>query len=171
MRILIISLALLVHMAACAQTTRSTTITPSEAARIEGVLASDSLQGRLAGSDGSEKAARFIAAEFKKAGLQPLAGDSYLQSFGMLQPKDTRVTGTADGVVLNPDGLIVVSVQPSLSLTEASGYKTEHVRPGENIFTRISAIMRTAENTLVFLDSSYARQFPRLAGFQRPLAG
>ena len=38
-------------------------------------LASDSLEGRLSGTPGNEKAAGYIAAEFKRFGLQPL-GDS-----------------------------------------------------------------------------------------------
>src|SRR5574342_1405917 len=38
-------------------------------------LASDSLEGRLAGTPGSEKAAAYITAEFKRFGLQPL-GDN-----------------------------------------------------------------------------------------------
>ena len=36
---------------------------------------------------GSDKAAAFIAAEFKKAGLQPVANGSYLQSFSVFKPK------------------------------------------------------------------------------------
>lgn len=45
-------------------------------------LASDSLEGRLAGTPGSEKAAGYIAAEFTRLGLQPLGDDnSYKQKF------------------------------------------------------------------------------------------
>jgi Peptidase family M28/PDZ domain len=39
-------------------------------------LASDSLEGRLAGTPGCEKAAGYIGAEFKRFGLQPLGDDS-----------------------------------------------------------------------------------------------
>ena len=50
------------------------------------VLAHDSLEGRGAGYAGEAKAARYIAAEFKKIGLQPLASsfsasNSYFQPF------------------------------------------------------------------------------------------
>src|SRR5690349_11662933 len=56
-------------------------------------LASDKLEGRLTGSKGATEAARYIANEFKKAGLKPLAGaagngsesrhavERYLQTF------------------------------------------------------------------------------------------
>jgi hypothetical protein len=46
-------------------------------------LASDSLEGRLAGTPGAEKAAGYIAAEFKRFGLQPLGDNGgYEQKFG-----------------------------------------------------------------------------------------
>ena len=54
-----------------------------EVERIERVLAADDMRGRRAGSPEIDKAAAFIADEFKKAGLQPVQGNSYLQEFIM----------------------------------------------------------------------------------------
>lgn len=46
------------------------------------ILASDSLEGRRSGAIGAEKAARYIAQEFKRFGLKPLdSAKSYLQHF------------------------------------------------------------------------------------------
>jgi hypothetical protein len=48
-------------------------------------LASDSLEGRLAGTAGNEKAAGYITAEFERFGLQPLGdNDSYEQKFDFI---------------------------------------------------------------------------------------
>src|SRR5436189_6320775 len=44
-------------------------------------LASDAMRGRATGSPELEKAAAYIAKQFKAAGLQPFDGKSYLQSF------------------------------------------------------------------------------------------
>src|SRR5215470_5116577 len=44
-------------------------------------LASESLRGRATGSPELEKAAAYIAKQFKSDGLQPLDGKSYLQAF------------------------------------------------------------------------------------------
>lgn len=44
-----------------------------------GYLASDELQGRATPSAGLDLAAKYIAGEFKKAGLKPVAGESYFQ--------------------------------------------------------------------------------------------
>jgi len=48
-------------------------------------LASDALEGRMSLQRGSEIAINFIAAEFAKAGLKPLVGDSYLQSVDLIE--------------------------------------------------------------------------------------
>ncbi|MBK7141223.1 MAG: M28 family peptidase [bacterium] len=56
-------------------------ITPTSIqAHIE-VLASDSLEGREVGEPGEWKAAQYIAAQFKAAGLEPKGTDGYLQPF------------------------------------------------------------------------------------------
>src|SRR5438034_6173001 len=44
-------------------------------------LASDECEGRDVGSKGLDRAADYIAAEFKKAGLKPAIGDGYFQPF------------------------------------------------------------------------------------------
>ena len=66
---------------------------PARVRRDVKYLASDKLEGRLTGSKGATEAARYIANEFKKAGLKPLAGaagngsesrhavERYLQTF------------------------------------------------------------------------------------------
>jgi hypothetical protein len=54
-------------------------VTPAEVCRVLSVLAHDSLEGRATGSVGGARAARFIAAEFKAAGLEPAGDSGYFQ--------------------------------------------------------------------------------------------
>jgi hypothetical protein len=59
-------------------------------------LASDALEGRRSLQRGSEVAIQFLAAEFSKAGLEPVAGDSYLQPVPLIECRvDTSQTGLA----------------------------------------------------------------------------
>ncbi len=59
-------------------------------------LASDALEGRWSLRRGSEAAIQFIAAEFAKAGLHPLAGDSFLQTVPLIEYRtDARETRIA----------------------------------------------------------------------------
>jgi hypothetical protein len=59
-------------------------------------LASDALEGRMSLQRGSEVAIQFIAAEFAKAGLKPMVGDSYLQEVELIEyradPRRMRIT-------------------------------------------------------------------------------
>jgi len=48
-------------------------------------LASDALEGRMSLQRGSEIAIEFTAAEFAKAGLKPLVGESYLQPVELIE--------------------------------------------------------------------------------------
>jgi hypothetical protein len=59
-------------------------------------LASDALEGRRSLQRGSEVAIQFLAAEFSKAGLEPVAGDSYLQPVPLIEYRvDTSQTALA----------------------------------------------------------------------------
>ena len=76
-------------------------INAKEVERIERTLSSDDMRGRKIFSPEIDKAADFIAAEFKKAGLQPANGNSYLQEFAMLQTKAVLAGGKMNGRVLD----------------------------------------------------------------------
>ena len=69
-------------------------INVSEVERIEKTLASDEMQGRRTFSPGIDKAADFIADEFKKSGFATwITRRVYLQDFSMLRPKLISATG------------------------------------------------------------------------------
>lgn len=73
-------IVLLSSLSAIAQTTSE--ITESDLKIRIDILASDSLEGRRSGTIGCEKAASYIASEFKRIGLLPLdSANSYLQHF------------------------------------------------------------------------------------------
>lgn len=159
-------------IAACAQTAVKPTkadaiITISEVERIEKVLAADDMQGRRAGTPGSDKAAAFIAEEFKKAGLQPVAGNSYLQTFTMVRPQFKSIKGEMDDVELDPKNIIAVTAEADLKVNEKMGYVIETIKAGENLFGRAQAIARSGKNTVVFVDTSFTRNFQRLTGLKR----
>lgn len=155
-------------VAACAQTSKNL-IDVTEVRRIEAALSHDSMQGRRAGTPGSEKAAAFIAAEFKNAGLQPLAGGSYLQTFSVLKPKFLGLEAALDGAATDARNVIVVTTKPQLEINGATGYEKSTIGKGENLFERVTGIMQAGKNAVVFVDTSFAKTFPRLQGLKRQL--
>lgn len=168
MKHILLSMLLAMGTAACAQT-KNTVISVAEVRRIESVLAHDSMQGRRAGTPGSDKAAAFIAQEFRKAGLQPVSGGSYLQSFSVYRPKFLGLTATLSDTALNPQSVIAVTTLPELELNQASGYSTVTIAAGDNLFEKASEAMQSGKNTVVFIDTSFSKMFPRLSGFKRQL--
>ncbi|PSL02223.1 M20/M25/M40 family metallo-hydrolase [Cecembia rubra] len=65
------------------------------------ILASDSLEGRGLGTEGREKAIRYIENEMREMGLQPFQGDSYFHHFdfkvGLVNLQGTNVVGMIPG--------------------------------------------------------------------------
>lgn len=141
----------------------------SEVSRIENFLASDEMRGRRAGSPEIDKAAAFIADEFKKAGLQPVQGTSFLQQFSMLRPRLTELKFKAEGADVDAKNIMVVTTKPELELDEKSGYEVKHIKAGANLFEEAIAINDEQKNMLVMVDTSFGRSFARLAFLKRQM--
>jgi hypothetical protein len=103
---------------------KSNIINVAEVERIITTLASDDMQGRRAGTPSIDKAAGFIEQEFKKAGLQPLNGTSYLQPFTMLRPKQKEVKAELDDVQIDANRVVVITSKNDLKVNEKSGYSS-----------------------------------------------
>jgi Zn-dependent M28 family amino/carboxypeptidase len=66
------------------------------------VLADDGMEGRLTGTPGYDRAAAYVAAEYRKLGLQPAGADGFLQPVAL---KEQRIDLAASSVVLvGPSG-------------------------------------------------------------------
>ncbi len=113
-----------------AQVTRTPQITPDELRLHVKYLASDELEGRLAGSMGADKAAAYIASEFKSYGLQPMGDQgTYLQHFDF-------VAGVTLG---SKNGFVVKSGDPEVVLSldrdfRPLGFSSSATFSGEVVF-------------------------------------
>ena len=86
-----LSVAAAISVVGCAQTAQTAsssspvpatvraTVNEADVRRILGALADDSMEGRATGSRGSARAARFIADEFKRYGVQAAGDSGYFQ--------------------------------------------------------------------------------------------
>ena len=139
-------------------------INAKEVERIEKTLAADDMRGRKTFSPEIDKAAHFIAAEFKKAGLQTLSGNNgYRQEFIMVRPKFVSVSAVLDGLAIDPKSIIVVTCQPRLTVNPASGYEKVFIKPGTNLQLEARKFVRSNKNMLVLVDKSFANSFGNLA--------
>ena len=170
MKKLLLVLSISVSAFSCLAQKPEDLLNAKEAERIERTLASDEMRGRKTFSPDIDRAADFIAAEFKAAGLQTFGtSGSYRQEFAVVRPKFISVSASFDEVALDPKNVIVVTCFPDLAITNACGYETATIKAGGNLFREAAAMVTSGKNLLVMVDSSYASTFSRLSGLKRSL--
>ncbi|MBL7746411.1 MAG: M20/M25/M40 family metallo-hydrolase [Chitinophagaceae bacterium] len=139
-------------------------INVSEVTRIETALASDDMRGRRTFTPDIDKAADFIAAEFKKAGLQPMKnGGSFRQEFAMVRTKFISAAAQFDGNNIEQKNIIAVTSQPQLKIDNNSGYEKVFIKAGANLQTEARKLIRSNKNLLVLVDKSFTNSFGNLA--------
>jgi hypothetical protein len=138
--------------------------------KIEQVLSADDMEGRKAFTPGAERAASFIANEFKKAGLQKYSGsNSFLQEFVMIPPKFISETATIDGDNFSEKKIFAVTTQALLKVTDQSGYGKASIKKGNNLTTVARELIARKENLIVTVDTSFAANFSKLSSLKRNL--
>jgi Zn-dependent M28 family amino/carboxypeptidase len=143
-------------------------ITVGDVKRIETTLAADAVAGRKAFTPAADKAADFIASEFKKNGLQPLKGSTgYKQNFAVVSSKPVSSSALFDSVSLDAKDVIVISSSAHLTVTPASGYKKFFINAGAPFRKEIYNVIGSSENLLVFVDTSFSKNFYRLTRFTK----
>lgn len=146
-------------------------IDKAETERIEKYLSSDELEGRRTFSKGIEKAADFIANEFKQTGLATLNNNgSYLQKFSRTNVKFVSASGNFDGNLLEMKNLIVVTAEPTVSINETSGYELVKIAKEDNFGTAVRKVIAANKNQLVLVDESFANFFGRLTQLKSNLS-
>lgn len=159
-----VSFCLLGSMVAVKAQDLQTIITDAEVQRVVGTLASDEMEGRRTFTKGIDKAAAFIAAEFKSYGIQPLKGSNqYLQSFAMIRPKFISASGMLNESALDTKQIIAVTCSKDLQVNEKSGYDVAVIAKGANLFGEARKYSGLTKNTIVLVDTSFASNFGRLA--------
>src|SRR5450432_3218595 len=144
-------------------------ISVAEVSRIEKTLASDSMQGRKVYTAGIEKAAAFIANEFREAGLKPLPGSNdFTQTFEIVDPLSAEATVTLDGISVDKKSMVAFSAESSVTITQNDQYKKVLVKNSTGFGTTLFKYMDADENVLVLVDTSLKKKFDRLAGFHMP---
>jgi Zn-dependent M28 family amino/carboxypeptidase len=131
--------------------------------RIERVLSADEMKGRRPFTPEIEKAAGFIASEFKAAGLKPLGeANSFLQEFTIVRPKLVELKAKLNGADVDPKSVIVITAEPELKITEESGYIMGNIRSDGNLSREASAFIRSGRNMIIMVDTAHAAGFGRV---------
>lgn len=137
-------------------------INAKEVERIEKTLSSDAMRGRKVFSPEIDKAAEFIAGEFKKAGLQPVTGNSYLQEFSMMRNTLVSAGGIMNGKTLDEKNMAVLTAKEELSINQASGYKQVIVHAKDTLNILLSRLQRTGGDYILMVDTAHRALFERV---------
>lgn len=154
---------------ACAQSSEDKIINAPAAEKIIRVLAADDMKGRKVFTPEIDKAADYIAGQFKDAGLQPGSNGSYLQPFNMVSPKQESLAATIDGQSFDAKKVLVLTSTSDLDVTEQSGYEQRVIAAGDELFDGVTAAASADKNLVVWIDESFANIFPRLSFLKRTL--
>lgn len=143
-------------------------INVKEATRLEKKLAADEMQGRKAFSASIDKAADFIAGEFKKYGVLPFAGlTDHRQAFSMAKPTLIVAEGSINSNPVAPDNIIAITTKPELIVNENSGYTKLIFDSSASLMKDASRLVRAKQNYVVFVNSFHSKDFSKLKRFKR----
>jgi Peptidase family M28 len=140
----------------------------TEALRIERFLASDDLKGRKTGTPEIDKAADFIAEEFKKSDLKIYNGlQTYKQSFTNIRTKFIAASGNVDSTKMEASDIIAITTDSLVKFNELSGYKKVVIGNTDNLFFAAEDVLKEKKNTIVFVNSFFKNDFNKLKRFKR----
>jgi peptidase M28-like protein len=128
--------------------------------QIERTLSSDEMQGRRTFTPGIDKAAAYLAEEFRKSGIQPVKG-SYLQEFTVPQTQVT-VSGTIDGAPLNNQNVVFLSGGENFTLTNDSAFEKVVLGKNDSVQAVFRRLQTSTQNFLVIVDTAHGALFNNL---------
>jgi hypothetical protein len=143
---------------------QKSTIQSTEVARLVKTLSADNMQGRKSFEPGNEKAARFIANEFKKIGLKYLPGlDSYFQTFNAYQSKPGKPELILNGEAIAEENVLVHTTQARVSWNQSDSLPVSVVSipEGANFRQLVGPLMEGKENALVLVHPSHVDLFKK----------
>lgn len=136
-------------------------ISAATISRVENVLASDAMRGRALRT-GAGQAARFLEAEFKRIGLQPLPGQTtFAQPFTVYEARTQQAHVVLNGTPVAPENVLLVSGQPRLHWASgnADAPRVVVVGPAADFRQVVMPLLAGQENVLVLLDPVHEVRF------------
>lgn len=131
-------------------------ISPSDTRKHLTILSSDQFEGRETGKPGAEKAANYIAKQFKKLGLQAPVNGSYFQNFPLWENVFEVKSFTVNGTNLSYSKDFYFSATPNVTSIKTEeivyvGYgmdsETHHDLDGTDIAGKVVLLINKDEPT------------------------
>lgn len=141
-------------------------INAEEVERIERILSADDMMGRKTFTPGIDKAADFIAGEFKKNKLDFFDKNiSYFQEIVMTRSKPVEITGMIDRDSLNAGNVAANTTSAEININSLSDYEVIRVKKGDDFNKTVFPLFDLNKNILVLVDTAHTRRFKGLQRF------
>lgn len=138
-------------------------INQSDVQRIIRTLASDDMRGRATFTPDIDRAATFIAGEFKKIGLKPFPGDSgFRQNFTLTRNTPVKTLVEINGKLIRQDSVMASTNAKSLEWSNSPDVQIAKISAGMNFRTEYSKYLGNDKKTLVLVDPEFTATFNRL---------
>ncbi len=143
-------------------------INATEVLRIESFLASDEMRGRKSGSPEIDKAADFIADEFKNYGLKTFGNLlTFKQSFTNVRTKFLSAKAVVDTSVIEENNIITITTDSLIKITQNSGYKKVSISNTDNLFLKAQEFLSAKTNQVVLVNNFFVNDFKKLKRLKR----
>jgi len=147
---------------------RGKIVNVKEVSRIEHALASDEMQGRKTFTPSIDRAADFIASEFKKSGLQYFDGlPGYRQTFSLIKVTTVSASGNLDGKPIAAENIIAITTAADLNINENSAFKMAVIDDTSNLFREAYRILKSNQKYVVWVNTAHQKNFDQLKRFSR----
>lgn len=141
-------------------------INAEEVERIERILSADEMMGRKTFTPGIDKAADFIAGEFKKNKLEFFGKNiSYFQDIVMTRSKPVEITGMIDLDSLNSGNVAANSTSAEININSLTDYEVIRVRKEDDFNKTVFPLFDLNKNMLVLVDTAHTRRFKSIQRF------
>ncbi len=143
-------------------------ITAKEVLRIESFLASDEMRGRKTGSAEIDKAADFIADEFKNYGLKTFGNlSTFKQSFTNVRTKFISARAIVDTSIIEENNIIAITTDSLVKITQNSGYKKVSISSSDNLLLKAQELLSAKTNQVVLVNNFFVNDFKKLKRLKR----
>ena len=133
-------------------------------------LSGDEMQGRGTFTPGIDKAATFIESEFKKIGLQPLAGEKgFRQTFYKYQVANVSKIIKIDGSEISSENVILAGANEKNITLNKSNATVVVLDPEKPFVNQFRTMLAAGKNQIILVDDKFAENFKRYkAYFDKP---
>ncbi len=146
---------------------QSPAVDPAYVTTLIKTLSADDMKGRKAFTPGGEKAASYIAAEFKKIGLEPLAGlKDFKQTFYAYRITPGKAEVSLNGQAVEGANVTVISSAPRLDWKSGTAAATVvTVGPADDAQGKMGEVRKTKKDAILLFDPAHTDLFKRYQGY------